>query len=271
VIDPVVIAPDGRHLYLGVAQDGISPGSAGLGILTSADGSLHWDGVWAEEPYGGHFDPTPDPFASGRFYAVYDLGENGPAAVDYTAATGAGQTLGNPGGAAGDCRNYFYCPYIPGDALVADPLHPHTLYDSVVYHTNVYPGPFAFAARWDGSGTRWTMVMTPTATLRTFRVGADPHEGPVIVAQTTDKGIPRDRRYLSRDEGRTWQATICPGDVQGTCPAFTVDNLFGEGAAYGFVHDGIYRFHGGGAAEARLGASPFPVRTAVAGIVNVTF
>jgi len=45
------------------------------------------------------------------------------------------------------------------------------------------------------------------------------------------------------------------------CPAFTVDNAFGAGASYTFVHDGIYRFRGAGPAEDRpvIGAH-LPVR-----------
>ena len=67
--------------------------------------------------------------------------------------------------------------------------------------------------------------------------------------------MPADRRYLSLDEGRTWRAAACPGDLHGLCPTFTVENVFGAGASYGFVHDGVYRFHGGGPAGARLALS----------------
>ena len=80
--------------------------------------------------------------------------------------------------------------------------------------------------------------------------------------------VPRDRIYLSNNEGRTWRAATCPGDLHGACPAFTVDNIFGAGASYAFVGDGVYRFHGGGPAEQQLPLSahlPFrhlPVRVA---------
>jgi hypothetical protein len=40
-----------------------------------------------------------------------------------------------------------------------------------------------------------------------------------------------------------------------------VDNVFGAGAAYAFINNGIYCFHGSGPAEARLRRSaPLPVR-----------
>ena len=57
--------------------------------------------------------------------------------------------------------------------------------------------------------------------------------------------------------------------MRGQCPTFTVDNVFGAGAAYGFVpaspdgrvRSGVYRFHGSGVAVARLALSArLPVR-----------
>jgi hypothetical protein len=78
------------------------------------------------------------------------------------------------------------------------------------------------------------------------------HEGRQLVGQTLDANVPSDRRYLSSDEGRTWTVATCPGDWKGTCPAFTVDDVFGNGASYAFVNNGIYVFHGGGPAERAL-------------------
>ena len=55
----------------------------------------------------------------------------------------------------------------------------------------------------------------------------------------------------------------CPGDLHGACPVFIVVNVFGDGAAYGFVRNGTYRFHGGGRAEVRLRlSSHLPFKTA---------
>jgi hypothetical protein len=74
--------------------------------------------------------------------------------------------------------------------------------------------------------------------------------------------VPLDRRYLSADAGRTWRPARCPGDLNGSCPAFTVDSVFGAGASYGFVHDGIYSFQDGGSAGGRLRISDrLPFRT----------
>ena len=111
--------------------------------------------------------------------------------------------------------------------------------------------------------------MTPTASppLHTFVVSTDTHEGSLLVGQAQDRGVPADRRYLSADEGRTWRVATCPGDLHGVCPAFTVDNVFGAGASYAFIDNGIYRFHGGGPALARLALSdrlPFTTTTLLA-------
>jgi photosystem II stability/assembly factor-like uncharacterized protein len=109
------------------------------------------------------------------------------------------------------------------------------------------------------------MVMTPTVSppLKTFTISTNPQVGTLLVGQTHDAGVPADRRYLSRDEGRSWRMATCPGDLHGACPVFVVVNVFGNGAAYGFVGNGIYRFHGGGRAEARLRlSSRLPFKTA---------
>jgi hypothetical protein len=99
--------------------------------------------------------------------------------------------------------------------------------------------------------------------LKTFTISTNPQEGPLLVGRTHDAGVPADRRYLSGDEGRSWRVATCPGDLHGACPAFIVVNVFGNGAAYGFVRNGIYRFHRGGRAEVRLRLSGrLPVKTA---------
>ncbi len=124
-----------------------------------------------------------------------------------------------------------------------------------------HPG---FAARSDDGGNTWTRVTTPSVTpsLVGFSVGTDRHEGRLLVGFGYGPGVPKDRVYLSADEGRTWRAALCPGDYHGTCPAFKVDNVFGAGASYAFLPSGIYRFQGGGPATTRIAASdhlPVPI------------
>ena len=42
---------------------------------------------------------------------------------------------------------------------------------------------------------------------------------------------------------------------RGTCPAYTLDNVFGAGKAYGLYADGVHAFTGAGAAGPRLALS----------------
>lgn len=158
-------------------------------------------------------------------------------------------------------------PYRPWGGLVVDPVHRGTLYANIQnpYSEN---GKAVFVTRSDDSGSHWTMIMTPMVSppLGTFRVGTDQHEGTALVGYTDDPAVPSDRRYLSQDEGHTWRSTTCPGDLDGHCPAFIVDNVFGPGASYAFTARGIYRFHGAGPAETRLAMSdhlPVPWRAII--------
>ena len=109
------------------------------------------------------------------------------------------------------------------------------------------------------SSTDSTFSSRPAAT---GSCSAPPYFRTALVGRTDDPDVPADRRYLSSDAGRTWRPTTCPGDLQGSCPAFIVDNVFGAGASYAFTAHGIYRFHDGGPAETRLALSdrlPVPI------------
>lgn len=114
--------------------------------------------------------------------------------------------------------------------------------------------------RGDDACAHWT---TPRpAPARDFTLMFDPHEGTSLVGQTGDTRTPADRRYLSDDGGHAWRAALCPGALNSVCPAFSADNVFGAGAAYGFVDDGVYRFVVGGPAQSRLAISNrLPART----------
>ena len=68
-------------------------------------------------------------------------------------------------------------------------------------------------------------------------------------------GVPPDRRWASLDHGATWKQTVCLGDLRGTCPTYTLDNVFGAGKAYGFYADGVHAFVGAGPSGPRLALS----------------
>jgi photosystem II stability/assembly factor-like uncharacterized protein len=259
---PVQIAAHGRHLYLAVKYEGISPNCSSVGLLRSTDGGLHWQQSGETGNYGGGYSHLAiSPVSSNRLYAVRDSGNGGGAVVAYS--NDAGRTwhaAGDPTSVISDTTRYR-----PFGLLFADPTRLNTVYANVVNVTTGPPYRPAFAARSDDAGVHWTMVMTPTVSppLKTFTISTNPQVGTLLVGQTHDAGVPADRRYLSRDEGRSWRMATCPGDLHGACPVFIVVNVFGNGAAYGFVRNGIYRFHGGGRAEARLRISGrLPFKTA---------
>ncbi len=277
---PPVIAPDGRHIYLAESQNG-SPATEAEYMLWSNDGGNSWHRPsidLQQLPCGGSGGGAGftavvlSPVTPLRLYAVSDTGYNGQSCIIYS---DDGQTFkgnGDPSSVVNPVQQWLYRPW---GGLVADPRRTDTVYanETDVLRYNWPPPstpPYAFVARSDDAGMSWSTVMTPTAAppLRIFYVGTDRHEGALLVGYPGGPKVPADRLYLSADEGRTWRAATCPGDVAGTCPGasldgvfgqrgatFTVDNVFGIGASYAFVRNGIYRFHGGGPAVARLGLS----------------
>jgi hypothetical protein len=134
--------------------------------------------------------------------------------------------------------------------LLADPANQQVVYMAL-------PGPDASRwARSEDSGATWHLLVAPGPDPQaTFLLSTDRHLPQVIVAQITGGRIPADRRYLSTDHGRTWKPITCPGDWRGQCPAFTLDDAFGAGHAYGFYSDGVRAFTGGGPAGTRLALS----------------
>ncbi len=251
---PPVSTPDDRHLVL---QSGFGYGRHFQTYLrASSDGGVSWgyaaDPVSVGSGNGGVEALATSPATPGRLYALaMDEPDNGTPSFTVSASDdGAGVWLGN----GKDLPD----PPLCCSELVADPGQAGILYVQSTYGSNgalpLYRGAY------DGGG--WTPLPVPFH-LHSLDVAADPHEGTALLATTQDKGVPSDRRYLSHDQGTTWSVTTCPGDAAGACPAFTLDGVFGAGASYAFVRDGVYRFHGGGQAEARLGVSGhLPVHTA---------
>lgn len=263
-LSPVVIARDGKHVYMDAFVSGSASSSYGY-VISSSDGGLDWRRIGGSscggsDEGGGVSNVSVSPIRANRVYVVDNGGGGEVCGIDHSNNAGKSFMIGRNPATLIPCPRGCY----PWGALVADLARVNTVYANVLSAATDPMSP-AYVARSDDAGLHWSLVMTPTAPpLRTFSVSTDPHEGTQLVGQTQDKDVPADRRYLSRDEGRTWRVATCPGDLDGACPAFTLDNVFGAGASYGFVRDGVYRFHGGGRAEARLRivSARLPARTA---------
>ena len=84
----------------------------------------------------------------------------------------------------------------------------------------------------------------------------DPHlPGAIVLRAVHVARVPPDQRWVSHDRGATWKQPLCPGDLHGTCPTYTLDNVFGAGKVYGFFADGVPAFVGAGPAGPRVALS----------------
>ncbi len=269
-LNPVTVAGDQRHVYT-VLHTYIPDTSTSdvIQVLWSSDNGGHWSKSTPSLTNAGDVMLFLSPASPTQVYAQ-----------DHCLSCGAiGLSASSDGG-----RRWhdIAVPFFkPGQSCCADPrLVPDAVHATTVY-ANMFAGPIAglphgtsvAVARSVDRGMTWTQVITPAETLplQTFEVALDPRRRGGLVGSTADTMVPADRHYLSGDGGRTWRVATCPGDVGGQCPTYTVDDVFGAGAAYGFVpaspdgriKGGIYRFHGSGPAEARLALSDhLPVRLA---------
>ncbi len=269
-LNPVAVAGDQRHVYA-VLHTYIPDTSTSdvIQVLSSSDNGGHWSKSAPSLRNAGDVMLFLSPASPTQVYAQ-----------DHCLGCGAiGLSASSDGG-----RRWhdIAVPFFkPGQSCCADPrLVPDAVHAATVY-ANMFAGPIAglahgasvAVARSVDGGMTWTQVITPAETLplQTFEVALNPRRRGGLVGSTADTTVPADRRYLSGDGGRTWRVVTCPGDAGGQCPTLTVDNVFGAGAAYGFVppssdgrvQGGIYRFHGDGSAEARLALSDhLPVRVA---------
>ncbi len=269
-ISPFIVAADGRRLYGGLTTyyaEGRQRFLGPLYVALSTDLGHHWrrrGNPWPNPGYPSRFFLYTVPHAPLVLYAVISCADC--ANPDLTVSSDGGlhwREVTNPLVAA---------PVLANIRIVGDPRHAATVYANITdYPWGVQPLQSYAVIRSTDGGHTWVRMSPPAARppLRTFSVSTDAHLGTLLVGRTQDRSVPADRRYLSRDEGRTWRVATCPGDVRGQCPTYTVDNVFGAGASYGFVHaspdgrvrSGVYRFHGSGAAVARLDLSArLPVR-----------
>jgi hypothetical protein len=239
---PFLFAPDGQHLYTDVGETCAGPGQSSVSLLRSNDGGVHVAALGPSLGYGGGYEaPVISPADPTHLYALSYEGNGG--GISVVASTDQGVSWRD----MDDPRSPSYRDL--AFTLVADPVRPDTIYANLL-DTD---GPVA-VMRSNDMGHIWTPVSLPTDTsdLRHFEVSLDPHLPGLLVGRSSDPGIPADRRYLSSDGGNSWTRATCPGDLQGSCPLFTVDGAFGSGYSYAFVHNGIYRFRGGGPALSRV-------------------
>jgi len=276
---PLLIAADGRTLFL---DEFYNPGSVDLSaylLLSSADGGDHWSipdhgydqgsgvvfmvlGPSLPQPHRPQFlyQTNYGAFGPHGGYSVSYGDINDPS--DHGTDAGAGTAPDSAAGAPGTC-----CAGAP----VPDARDPTIVYVNLVNNEGLPDFAPSGAVRSEHRHA-WAVVARPRARppLRTFSVATDPHEAGLLVGRTQDRGVPPDRVYLSADHGRTWRVASCPGVLRGSCPAATLDDAFGAGASDAFVGDGLYRFRSAGPATERLPLSarlPAPSRAiaAVAG------
>jgi len=272
LLSPFIVAADSRHLYTTLTiydPTGYVHMTGSVYAASSTDLGHHWRRSIPESHFGylSRLSLYATPRVPLRLYAVTVC--DNCTSPDLTVSSDGGRSWKT-------ATNPLLVAPVPGEiGIVGDPLHAATIYANITDYPSEaqagHPLQSYAAIRSTDDGRTWTLLSPPAARppLRTFSVSTDAHVGTQLVGRTQDRSVPADRRYLSRDEGRTWQAATCPGDVRGQCPTYTVDNVFGAGASYGFVHaspdgrvrSGVYRFHGSGAAVARLALSArLPVR-----------
>jgi hypothetical protein len=266
-LHPLILTPGASTLFALRSVDCGTPGSEHTTLLASQDTGNHWSAV--ASPYSGGYGSgilavSASPSDPRHVYALFAGGEDGSeqalASLD-GATTWALQT---PLKAPGTSGQVF------ATGIVADPHLATAAYANFVDAGNKN-APAGVSRTLDG-GRTWTPVVPPAGLAPTapFSVYTDPQLPGLLFGQTTDPSVPATRRYLSTDQGATWQTTQCPGIHDGTCPSFILSNVFGNSASYAFQPDGIYRFSGTGPAGARLAISdrlPAPVSqvSAVAG------
>lgn len=259
--EPFTFAPGSATIYTSVTESCGSPNSTNERVQRSTDGGLSWRSLGhSGGNYGaGNYGVAISPAAPRYLYAIAYPG-GGNSNVDVSSDGGAGWRLVALPAASGGGTTFL-------TSLAPDPTRAR-----LVYANSYTPGIGAAGEesstdiwRSGDGGATWTAIAPPTESpaLKTFGVAFDPHLPGVLIGRTDDRATPADRRYLSRDGGATWQIGRCPGDHNGHCPAFTVDNAFGAGQSYALVDGGVYAFQGGGPASAYpVTGLRLPLRTA---------
>ena len=269
--DPFILSPDGVDLFsLGYDPYCVSAYGCGPYVSHSADGGAHWADILRSNHLAGnyptitgfsisHADPKRayvtffDSFvASGHYVARSDDGGAGWHVVTSDATA-------HPLRGGGDLSSY----QLYGQVL-ADPNARDTVYLGLGIPM---PPRAVYLARSDDGGRSWGLLHLPLLVndnvvsgdeknAQGFQLATDPHlPGAAVLTVLNVPGVPPDRRWASLDHGATWKRTVCPGDLRGTCPTYTLNNVFGAGKAYGFFADGVHAFVGAGPAGPRLALS----------------
>jgi hypothetical protein len=240
-LTPLVVEPGAMRLYTW-GMSSVGHGSAF--VLGSHDGGVTWSRLDPGDPERLYMMPSVSPLSAQRLYAL-EFFENTSLVIS---SADGGATWREDGDDPGVLQIDLYDHILPLPPI-PDPQAVDT----------VYADGSGSVARSEDAGLTWTAVATPTTTLTKFTVGIDPYRPGRIVARGPGAGP---QRWVSADHGRTWSAASCSGVLDGACPAFTVDNVFGAGRSYGFFPDGIHPFTADGPSGPRLDLStqlPMPI------------
>ena len=267
--DRPILSPDGTDsFYLGYNRYCASAYGCGPFLSHSADGGLHVADILDANGQGGGY-PSVSSFSISRadprrVYLTF---------FDYP--YGEFVARSDDGGAHLRVTIDSDIYLLPdGSHLISHGLFSQVLADPIARDT-VYMGlgllvipRIGNLARSDDGGMSWRLLPLPLAVkvivpkngdLKAtpgLELATDPHlPGAVLLRPWNLPEVPADWRWASLDHGATWKRTICPGDLRGTCPAYTLDNVFGAGKAYGLYADGVHAFTGAGAAGPRLALS----------------
>ena len=266
--DRLILSPDGTDSFaLGYNPYCASSYGCGPNLAHSADGGMHWVDVLDASGEGGGY-PSVSSFSISRadprrVYLTF---------FDYP--SGEFVARSDDGGAhvrvTIDSDKYL----LPdGSHLISHGLFGQVLADPTARDT-VYLGlglpitPRAVnLARSDDGGASWRLLRLPLRVdgvvrnndlkaSQGFELATDPRlPGAVVLHPWNVPGVPGDRRWASLDHGATWKQIACPGALRGTCPTYSLDNVFGAGRAYGIYADGVHAFAGAGPAGPRLALS----------------
>jgi len=247
---------DGNSAYAIVVQGRFGPAIA-YGLVHSTDG-LNWqpklDNAMAANTFTesavrhqrlySSLTSTASPDSGGACSVTTSVSDDG--GLTWTAAGDPTKAMPNAG-------------QLQVGQLTADPRHADTVYATLGDCDNYSPGSVTVS---HDRGTTWPPFRLPSGShgdvLDTSRL----HPNELVAGPAA--GQTGDRWYVSPDQGTTWHAVTCPGEMGGACPIATVDNVFGAGKSYAIGNDGIYAFQGGGAGLQRLPLSdrlPVPPAT----------
>lgn len=270
---PPVLVPGTSRVYVRVDIGCGSPAGTSTDLLQSFDGGLHWHTSIQGGEYGGGAQYLAvSPAAPDRLYAAVYTGGTGSGAYELRASIDAGRSWPVIGDPLSPAAQQPAQPYTL-QRVVPDPQRAGVAYADFVPLGG--GASVAGVSRSLDGGRTWGLLSPPAslAPAAGFSVNLDSHLPGILVGRSTDPATPEGRIYLSTDSGTTWQLSFCPGIMNGRCPAWTLDNVFGSGASYAFFPDGVHAFRGAGPAGPRLALSdrlpvPMAALLAVAGGVR---